>query len=144
MAPTSLYITSSVHPYVHGAPYLRNHISRDHNFWYTFVKWWYCLVYYFIFNLGFLSIKRQKMNEMNEWKIKICHMQYLRNSIAYCNDFWYTYVNWYLQKLFSKFWFFWLLWVTGQKMAQNDKKSRYAHISGNIYDCHLGYTCVKL
>ena len=123
-----LYFTFSVHSYVHGAPYLRNHISCDHNFRYTFVKWWYFLLFH-LFNLGFLSIKEQKIVQ-NEWKIKVCHVQYLRNSMAYDHDFWCKYVKWkYLQIfifIFSKFWFFGLLWVTGQKMAQNDKKFCHA------------------
>ena len=93
------------------------------------------------FNLSFLSVKRQKIVQ-NEWKIKISHVQYLRNSIAYDHDFWYKYVK-YLQIfifIVSKFWFFGLLWVTGQKMAQNDKNSVTPHFSGNIsYDCHLWY-----
>ena len=46
------YITFSVHPSVylsihlsvHWARYLKNHTSSDHNFWYTYAKWWYLQV----------------------------------------------------------------------------------------------------
>ena len=37
-------------------------------------------------------------NENNNY---IHHTPYLRNSIAYDQDFWYTFVKWYLQAFFS-------------------------------------------
>ena len=134
-----LYITFSVRLYIRGAPYIRNHILCDHNFWYTFVKWWYFQVYYFIsFNPDFLSIKGQKIAQ-NEWKIKICHVPYLRND----HDFWCSYVKrWYLQVfifLFFQFWFFGLL--VGNR-AKNSPKWQKNLSRSNLrkhtsYDCHL-------
>ena len=55
----------------------------------------------------------------------ICHPPYLRNSIAYDHDFWYTIVEWYLQE-FSSFFFLILVFqavkeVKGQKIAQTEK-----------------------
>ena len=62
-APTSIchiFCPSFCH-----APYLRNHISSDHNFWYTYVKWWYLQVFFsFCQNLYFLGswgVKGQKI-----------------------------------------------------------------------------------
>ena len=55
----------------------------------------------------------------------ILYMPYLRNSIAYDHDFWYTCVKWwYLQVLFFIYFFYiFIFWtVKGQKMAQDDKK----------------------
>ena len=82
----------------------------------------------------------------------IRHVPYLRNSVAYDHDFWYTWVKWwYLQaffSFFSTFWFFGLLgrgwgwggggggWrgVKGQKTIQNDKKFCWSRsISQELY-----------
>ena len=58
-APTSLChpfhmpIHPPICPSIHRAPYLRDRISSDHNFWYTYVKWWYLQV--FFFNFDFLG-----------------------------------------------------------------------------------------
>ena len=35
--------------YIHHTPYLRNRTSYDHNFWYTYVKWWYLQAYFSFF-----------------------------------------------------------------------------------------------
>ena len=54
----------------------------------------------------------------------ICYLPYIRNSIAYNQDFWYICVKWsYLQMFFSIFQNFnFLVWgVKGQKTVQNDK-----------------------
>ena len=42
-SPTSIchFFRSSVRLFVCRAPYLRNGALSDHNFWYTYVKWWY-------------------------------------------------------------------------------------------------------
>ena len=72
------------------------------------------------------GVKGQKIaqNENNY----IWHMPYLRNSIAYDNDFWYKCVKWwYLQVFFSLFWNFQFLSCRGAKgncIAQN-KNSNY-------------------
>ena len=112
-------------------PYLRNSIVYDHDFWYISVKWWYLQVFIFIFLIfSFLGLlggwkdKKQLKKKNNNY---IRHTPYLRNSIAYDHDFWYTCVKWwYLQVLFfifSKFWFFGLLGGSkGKKIAQNDKR----------------------
>ena len=69
-------------------------------------------------------------------------MPYLRNSIAYDNDFWYTCVKWwYLQGLFSVFQNFdFLPPIKGQKMVQNDKKFCLLHsISEKAYIIWLSF-----
>ena len=44
--------------YIHHAPYLRNSIAYEHNFWYTCVKWWYLQVFFFFFrNFDFWGCK---------------------------------------------------------------------------------------
>ena len=66
----------------------------------------------------------------------IHHVQYLRNSIAYDHDFWYTWVKlWYLQLLFSFFDIF-ILWAvrrgggggkTAKKWPRMNKKLCLLH-----------------
>ena len=81
----------------------------------------------------------------------IRHVPYLRNSVAYDHDFWYTWVKWwYLQaffSFFSTFWFFGLLGrrkgmggggVARGKRAKNDPKWQKillvaVHISGAVH-----------
>ena len=84
----------------------------------------------------------------------IRHMPYLKNSIAYDNDFWCTCVKWWYPQvfffffIFPKFWFFWLVGLKGQEMAQDDKKFSPPHFISQephhtSYDCHLWYACIK-
>ena len=51
----------------------------------------------------------------------IRHATYLRNSIAYYHDFWYTCIKWYLHS-FKILFFRIVSAVKGQKITQNDKK----------------------
>ena len=57
----------------HHVSYLRNSIAYDHDFWYTFVKWWYLQVFFFIFVkfsfFGLLGGQRSKNS--SKWKIRI-------------------------------------------------------------------------
>ena len=89
----------SVWSSAHRAPYLRTCTPCDHNFWYTYVKWWYLPVFCsfrFCFSGcwgGGWAVKRQTKVQ-NEKKNYTCHTSYLRNSITYGHDFWYTCVKW--------------------------------------------------
>ena len=85
----------------------------------------------------------------------ICHVPYLRNSMAYDHDFWYACVKWYLQAFFFhsffKFSFFGLLeGGSGGKRRKYSPKwkitstSITCHISGTVCDHNVWYTCVKL
>ena len=111
------------------APYLRNHTLSDHNFWYTYLKWWYDDISkcFFIFKkfwffrlLG--RIKGQKWHKMKNNYIR--HAPYLRNCTLSDHDFWCIYVKWwYLPVLyFLKMLIFQAVrGAKGQKMAQNEK-----------------------
>ena len=107
-----LSVHPSVRPSIHCAAYLRNRTSSDHNFQYTYVKWW-CLKDFFPFfqNFGFLG-----------WFFA----PYLRNRTSSDHNFWYTYVKWwYLQVVFWYFFLIFIFWavrgVKGQKRALNEK-----------------------
>ena len=56
------------------APYLKNHVSSNHNFWYTCVKWWYLLAFFKLFlNVHFLGCYRGKSAKNSpKWKIITC------------------------------------------------------------------------
>ena len=107
-APTSIchFFCPSVCPPVCCAPYLRNCTSSDHNFWYTYVKWWYLQGVFFNFFLILIfwavrGVKGQKVAQKMKNNNYICHVLYLRNSVAYDHDFWFTCVKWwYLQVFF--------------------------------------------
>ena len=112
------------------APYLRNSIAYDHYFCYTCVKWWYLQLLFSLFFFLILIFQAVRWRwKGKKWpKMKnnyICLAPYLRNSIAFDHDLWYTIVTWwYLQVfffIFSKFWFYWLLEKMA-KIAQNEKQ----------------------
>ena len=127
--------------YICHTPYLRNCTSSDHNFWYTYVKWWY-LQGFFTFSkfcfLGCYGGKRVKNSP--EWKITMrCYVPYLRSSIAHDHYFWCTCVKWwYLQVFFSGFQNFDFLSCKGGKRAKNGPKGQKklsvaVHIAGSIH-----------
>ena len=61
----------------------------------------------------------------------ICHATYLRNNIVYDHGFWYTCVKWWYVQGFFYILIFWaVMWVKGQKIAQNKKRQLY--LSCNI------------
>ena len=85
-------------------------------------------------------------------------MPYLRNSIAYDNDFWHICVNWwyvqYIQVFFSSFFFFFfeilIVWVGSgvkrqicPKMIKNSVCCSSYLRNHTSYVYHLWYTCVK-
>ena len=71
MGHPPLYVTfsdcSSVRPSICREPYLKNHTSSDHNFYYTRVKWWYLHIFLSFFqDLMFWvvsGVKEQKMTQ---------------------------------------------------------------------------------
>ena len=73
----------------------------------------------------------------------ICYVPFVRNSIAYDHDFWYTLmISPDVMFSFSKFWLiFWVVrGVEGQKMVQNDKKFCLLHsISHEPYIIWLSF-----
>ena len=100
---TPLYVTSSVHlsiclP-VHRTPYLRNHTSSNHDFWYAGVKLWYLQAFFHFFEILIFGLgggggggvgKREPKMKNNNY---IRHTPYLRNSIGYDHEFCYTCVK---------------------------------------------------
>ena len=122
-------------------PYLRNCTSSNHSFWYTCVKWYLQVFFFFLFLkfwfFGLLGgIKGQKKPKMrNNY---ICHPPYPRSSIAYHHDFWQTCAEWwyfqvcvYFFHFFETFTFWAVRAVKGQKIAQNEKQQ--LHPSCTIY-----------
>ena len=111
------YVTFSVRPSdrpsVCCAPYLRDQTGSYHNFWDTYVKWWYLQVLFSVLqNFDFLSCyggKRAKSSP--KWKQQLRrHTLYLRNYsiwswflVHLCHDFWYTCVKWCYLKAFFHF-----------------------------------------
>ena len=71
-------------------------------------------------------------------KNSVCFVSYLRDHTSYDLHLWYTSVKGYFQffgVFFSQILIFEVnIWVTGEKMAQNDNKlSVTVHISGSIH-----------
>ena len=117
--------------YIHHAPYLRNSIAYDHDFWCTCVEWWYLQVFFHFLKIFiFSALRRAKGQEIAQSKMKsnnyIHHTPYFRNSITY-HDFWCTCVKWwYLQVFFWGFFveifIFWALVGRGQASRKNRSK----------------------
>ena len=110
--------------YICHAPYLRNSIAYDHEFWYTCVKWWYFEVLFDFFDIfifpAIRGVKEQKIAQKNN----CVHIApYLRNSIAYGHDFWYIRVKlWYIQVFFFNFFIFSFLGqLVGWKVKNSSK-----------------------
>ena len=113
-----LSVLPSVHPSVMH-PYLRNHASSDHNFWYTC----WMVIFPGVFFIFF---------EMEN------NVSYHRDSIAYDHDFWYTCVKWWLSGYFFFFFFFFtlILWAVrggGKNCKKWPKmKNNYIHLSHTV------------
>ena len=132
--------------YICHAPYLMNSIAYDHDFWYTFVKWWYL---HMLFPVSQNFEKEQKMVQNDKtlclshsmsqepYIIWLSFMIHMRKMVISAGIFF----------IFSKFWFFGSIeGVKGQKIAQNDKKLCLSHsVSQEPYMiyCDFWFTCVK-
>ena len=115
--------------YICHAPYIRNSVAYDHDFWYTCVNWGYFQVLFSFFKnfnfLGFQGSKRAKTVQNDKKFYPSCFISHQRFII------WLSFMV-HLCKMiispgvffiFSKIWFFGLLvGVKGQKVVQNDKK----------------------
>ena len=80
----------------------------------------------------------------------ICHMRYLKNSVAYNYEFWENCVKWWYIQVFYLFFEIFIFqavrWVKGQKTAQNEKYE--LHVSRiisqeqySIWSWFLVYLC---
>ena len=89
--------------YIRHTPYFRNSIAYDHDFWYTCLKWWYLQVFLALFEIFiFLAVRGKKGKKLPKMKNinYIQHAPYLKNSIAYDHDFWYSWVKWWHLEVF--------------------------------------------
>ena len=127
-----------------------SYMMWDNNFWCICVKYLQDFFSFFqnLYSLGCYGGKSSKNSP--KWKKKknyICHVPYLRNSIVYDHDFWYTCVKWwYLLMIFSFFQILIFLFVRGgggvkvQEMA-NMTINPVCHIpclrDHTSYDSHL-------
>ena len=133
------FFCPSIRPSIHCTPYLRNHTSSNHNFWCTFVKWWYLQVFFSFFFIEILilkfwllrggrggGLKGKKLHKMKNDNY-ICHATYLRNNIVYHHGFWYTCVKWWYVQVF--FLYFHFLGCYAGKRAKNCTKWKMTIIS---------------
>ena len=125
--------------YICHAPYIRNSVAYDHDFWYTCVNWGYFQVLFSFFKnfnfLGFQGSKRAKTVQNDKKFYPSCfisHQQFiiwLSFMVHLCKMIISPGVFFFI---FSKIWFFGLLvGVKGQKMVQNDKKFCHARYLRN-------------
>ena len=91
--------------------------------------------------LGRLKVKKWPKMRNNY----ICYTPYLRNSIAYNHNFWYTIVKWYLQVFMSFFLNFDFLGCERGKMKNNNYIHYAPYLRNSIaYDHDFRYTCVMV
>ena len=128
--------------YIRHAPYLRNRPSSDHNFWYTYVKWWYLQgVFSLLLNYEFLGCyEGKRVKNSPKWKIT--------NLLCAIPKEQYSIWSWFMEHLyiydddisrvffsFKNFWFFRSLVgkraKTGPKWQKN--LSLALHIWKTIY-----------
>ena len=129
-------------------PHLWNSIACNHDFWYTYVKWWYLNAFLFVhfFKIViFWIFSGVKAKNGPEDKNSVCCSLYLRKHRSYVFNLWCNCVKWwYLQRFFCciKILVFWVVSrVKGQKMVQNEKKILFVvlHISGTIHHMFFIY-----
>ena len=131
--------------YIHHVPYLRNSKAYDHDFWHTFVKWWY-LQDFFKFFQNFSGVKGQQITQNDKKFCLSCFMSqkpyiiWLSFMVHLCKMKISPDVFFHFFKSVS----FWVVRVLKQqKLAQNDKNSVTRHVSGTIlhmifiYDTHV-------
>ena len=63
----------------------------------------------------------------------ICHVSYLRNSIAYDHDFWYTCVKWWYLQAYFQFFKIWFFGLKGKKRSKMTKNCPSCFISQEPY-----------
>ena len=133
---THLYMSlfPFVCPTICRAPYLKNHTSCDHNFWYTYVKW--------LKDRRYTCVKGQKIAQNEKYNLHPSHTLSPEQ---------YSIWSWFLVHFkmtspgvvlfYQNLDFSGCCGVKGQKMAQNDKKnlSVLLHISKSIH--HMIVIC---
>ena len=117
------------------APYVRNCIAYDHDFWYTCVKWWYSRPFFHFFEIFvFQAVRGVKGKNGPRWqKNYVWCTSYLRNDILYYCYLWYTCVKDDISRYFFHFFKILILWVVrggggeevvvkGQRRSKIEKK----------------------
>ena len=120
---------------VHCALYVKNHTSCDCHFWYTSIKQWYLQVFFYFSKILIFQVVRGL-----QVFFSVCHISYLmshnRHLLDASGKWWYFQVVFFVFVfIFSKFWFFLVSGVKGQKVSQNYKKclSFALHFSGTTH-----------
>ena len=139
--------------YICHAPYLRNNIAYDHDFWYTCVKWWYLQAFFWVFqNLDFLGCWGSKRAKNGPKWQKFCPSYFISQEPYII---WLSFMLHLCKMAISPgfFLFFQNLDFLGcleDKRAKNDSKMTKNYVrrawdlrNDTLYDCHLWYTCVK-
>ena len=99
--------------YIHHTPYLRNSLAYDHDFWYTCVKWYLQVCFFFPFFLNFKRFCLLHFISRESYIIWWSFMVHLCEIIIFPGIFFH----------FFKILIFWVVrGVKGQKMVQNEKK----------------------
>ena len=141
------------------APYVRNCIAYDHDFWYTCVKWWYSRPFFHFFEIFvFQAVRGVKGKNGPRWqKNYVWCTSYLRNDILYYCYLWYTCVKDDISRYFFHFFKILILWVVrgggGEEVVvkgQRRSKMRKSSVccapylrNHTSYDFYLWYSCVK-
>ena len=138
---------------VDNALYLRNSVAYELDFWYIYVKWCYLQVFFRFFKIlilkVFRGVKGQKMVQ-NDKKFCASHVISQEPYIIWLSFMLHMckmIISPGVFFIFSKFWFFGLLWGWKDKRwSKMTKKSvcctQYLR-NHTSYDSHLWYTCVK-
>ena len=136
---------------IHNMPYLRNSIAYEHDFCYTFVKWWYLWAFFHFFKILIFwvvsGVKRQKMAQNDK---KSC---LLRSISQEPYIIWLPFVIHKCKMIIYPVCFFSIFQhldfvVRRVKRQKNGLKwqktlSVSLRISGTTYDCGFWYTYVK-
>ena len=64
--------------YICHAPYLRNILTYDHDFWYTCVKWWYLQVFFHFLFLIFWAVRGVK-GHVQKYQTLLWTLQKMQN-----------------------------------------------------------------
>ena len=134
-------------------PYLRNSIAHDHDFWYTYVKWYLQAFFHFFEVFIFRAVrgvkgqKKPKMKNSNY----ICHGPYFTGALKHMNMIFDTLVlNDYISRClfcFFDIFIFGQLGVKGQKMPKMKNNNYICHSpylrNSTAYDHGFWHACVK-
>ena len=70
-----LSVCPSNRPFVRCTPYLRNHTSSGHNFWYKYIKWWYLQAFFSFFLIlifwAVRGVKGQKIAQNEKYQLHL-------------------------------------------------------------------------